>query len=296
MSEMVAELGEALPRELSRLIDAGWVVAAHLVLQRGDTDEEVRRAAERVLLLSGLPATTKPHDHFAAMVASQLKQVAGFGAGTARRWADLDDDVLLTQGHASRFVADWIADEVCPAIGLRDRMRRPDAAFLDVGTGTGQLAAQIAARFPDARVVGLDIARRPLALARNLLAESPHGGHVELREADVADLGDKEAFDLAWLPVTVIARRSLESALAAVARALRPGGWVVASSVVAQDDLPINQAISRLVTSFHGGSAVTREDLMPLLREAGYAEIRALPESVVTGALLGARRGDGAHD
>jgi SAM-dependent methyltransferase len=296
VTEAISELGEALPRELSRLIDAGWVVAAYLVLQRGDVDEELRSAAEQVLLLSGLPTSSKRHDHFVAAVASQLKQIAGFGAGTARRWADLDDDVLVTQGRASRLVADWIADEVCPAIGLSARMGRPGAAFLDVGTGTGQLAAQIARRFPGVRVVGLDVAERPLRLARGLLADNPQRDHIELRLADVAELEEEAAFDVAWLPVNVIAPPVLGAALASVRRSLRPGGWVIASSVVAQADLPITQAIMRLVTIFYGGSPLNREELMPLLAQAGFGEIRVLPDDAVSGALIGGRRAGGEDD
>jgi SAM-dependent methyltransferase len=284
------DLGDALPRELSRLIDVGWVIAAYLLVQRSDVDEGVRDAAEQVLLLSGLPTNSKRHDHFMAVVASQLKQIAGFGAGTARKWIDLDDDVLVTQGHASRIVADWIADDACDVIGLSARMNRPGSVFLDVGTGTAQLAAQLARRFPSTRVVGLDISERPLGLARDLLADRPERDRIELRLTDVADLGEESAFDLAWLPTTIISPQTMPAALASVRRSLRPGGWLIVGTTGSETDLPIVRAVSRLMTSLHGGSTLTREDLLPMMARAGFDEIRALPDNPVAGAPVGGKR------
>ncbi len=289
MSES-AELGEAVPRELSRLIDAGWVVAAFAVLQRGEAKQELRDAAEQVLLLSGLPTNTRRNDEFLAAVSSQLQQIAGLGSGKAHGWADLDDDVLLIQGQGSRIVADWILDEIVPALGMGERMRQPAAAFLDVGVGTGQLAAQIVRRCPEVRVVGLDTASRPLRLARDLLQESGHSERIELRLADVASLDETSVFDLAWLPVCFIAPDLLETAVARVLRSLRRGGVVVASTIISRTDLPIVRAVVRLMTTFYGGTPFTQEDVMRLLAQAGYTDVRSLPANAVTGALTGGRR------
>ncbi len=97
MSES-AELGEAVPRELSRLIDAGWVVAAFAVLQRGEAKQELRDAAEQVLLLSGLPTNTRRNDEFPGSVPE--KRTAG------PTWTMMYC-LSKARGHASSLTGFW---------------------------------------------------------------------------------------------------------------------------------------------------------------------------------------------
>ncbi|HET9898225.1 MAG TPA: class I SAM-dependent methyltransferase [Streptosporangiaceae bacterium] len=289
MTDVVSDLGEALPREISRLIDAGWIAAAYVVLARGESPREVRDAASQVLLRAGLPNQVTRHDQFLGAICSQLSQIAGFASGS-KRWTDLDDEVLISQGLASRLAGDWIVDEIMPLAGLSDRFARPGAAFLDVGTGTGQLAAQIAGRCPGTTVVGIDVAERPLGIAHALLKRSGQEQAVELRQANVAELDEPGAFDLAWLPIGFIAADLLPKALDNVKRALRPGGWVIATVEVAEAGLPLEQAISRLATAFHGGTAVTCADGVRTLRQAGFTGVMELPTNIVTGPLVGGRK------
>jgi 23S rRNA G2445 N2-methylase RlmL len=51
------------------------------------------------------------------------------------------------------------------------------------------------------RCVGLDILPRALRLADSELTAAGVRHRVELREQDVQDLSDSEAFDVAWLPL-----------------------------------------------------------------------------------------------
>jgi SAM-dependent methyltransferase len=77
-----------------------------------------------------------------------------------------------------------------------DRLDRPPRRVLDLGTGTGKGAVFVAERFPEAEVVGVDLAPEMVAEARRLL---PPG--LEQRVAfDVADASqlpyEDGAFDL----------------------------------------------------------------------------------------------------
>jgi len=83
---------------------------------------------------------------------------------------------------------------------------------LDVGTGTGAAALVIARRFPDARVVGVDVAPAMLERAREKAPD------VEFRTADASALPFGDAsFDL-------VTHANMIPFFDEVARVVRPGG------------------------------------------------------------------------
>ena len=96
-----------------------------------------------------------------------------------------------------------------------DRVEGPVRRALDVGTGTGAGALEIAGRFPDAEVVGVDVSQAMLEEARRLAPG------VEFVEGDASALpfGDAE-FDL-------VAHANMIPFLDETARVLRPGGWTI---------------------------------------------------------------------
>jgi ubiquinone/menaquinone biosynthesis C-methylase UbiE len=96
-----------------------------------------------------------------------------------------------------------------------DRIDGPVERALDVGTGTGAGARVLRGRFPDAEVVGTDLAPEMLAEARRLAPE------ITFVEADAAELPfDDGSFDL-------VAHQNMIPFLDQVARVLRPGGWTL---------------------------------------------------------------------
>ena len=56
--------------------------------------------------------------------------------------------------------------------------------ILDVGTGTGLIALMVAQRFPQARIVGIDIDEEAVAQARENVAASPFADRVEILHED----------------------------------------------------------------------------------------------------------------
>jgi SAM-dependent methyltransferase len=117
-----------------------------------------------------------------------------------------------------------------------ETMRRPDslAPFeaalatvepapkraLDLGTGTGAGARAIAARFPDADVVGADLSARMLAEAQRTLP-SQLAPRVRFEVADASELPyEDETFDL-------VALANMIPFFDEIARVLAPGGSVV---------------------------------------------------------------------
>jgi SAM-dependent methyltransferase len=151
----------------------------------------------------------------------------------SRRFARLVTDAVVARPRAWRllrplFRLQW--DRLAPSW---EQLRRPDTfnpyvaglnalpepprRALDVGTGTGGGALEIATRFPTAEVVGVDFSAAMVTQAASKLTPSL-AGRVSFRQADASSLpfGDAE-FDL-------VAHNNMIPFFDEIARVLRPGG------------------------------------------------------------------------
>jgi ubiquinone/menaquinone biosynthesis C-methylase UbiE len=106
-----------------------------------------------------------------------------------------------------------------PAEAALERVDAPQRA-LDLGTGTGTVAFIVARRFPEAEVVGADLAPAMLAEARRKMSPE-FEGRVRFEEADAEALPyADEWFDLVTLANMIPFFDELD-------RVVAPGGWVV---------------------------------------------------------------------
>jgi SAM-dependent methyltransferase len=125
----------------------------------------------------------------------------------------------LIRRQFDRIAPEWAAirrpDTTAPYEAALDRIDGRVEQALDVGTGTGIGATEIAKRFPDAEVVGVDVAPAMLAEARK---SAPGISFVE-GDASRLPFGDAE-FDL-------VAHANMIPFLDETARVLRPGGWTL---------------------------------------------------------------------
>ena len=104
---------------------------------------------------------------------------------------------------------------MAPYEAALDRVEGPVSRALDVGTGTGAGALEIAKRFQDAEVVGVDVAQTMLEEARRLAPD------VEFVEGDASALPFRDGeFDL-------VTHANMIPFLDETARVLRPGGWTL---------------------------------------------------------------------
>jgi SAM-dependent methyltransferase len=154
----------------------------------------------------------------------------------ARRLSRLTTDIVvrrprlwfllrgLTRFQFGRLAPRW--DEIrsgetayAPYEAALERVAPPKRA-LDLGTGTGEAALAIARRFPEAEVIGVDLAEQMIARARGKLTDDLVG-RVRFEVADAAHLPYADAsFDLVGLSNMIPFFDELE-------RVVAPGGYLI---------------------------------------------------------------------
>ncbi|MEU3986690.1 class I SAM-dependent methyltransferase [Streptomyces sp. NPDC026672] len=294
LAAMIGTMRDALTAPLPEVLAAhpqrtAVLEAVGLVRRDGDglvphgalsrADAETTRSAVAARLSSLRQAVSAAEDH------------ASDGAGGG--WADQADEVLLHQGRASAATGRALATRVVPQLaGLAERLDSPGGRVLDVGTGVAALALALAEAFPRAGIVGVDVLRRALDLARTELsgADPSVAGRVSLRLLDVAELADPAAYDLVWLPAPFLSEDALRTALPRLIDALRPGGWIVTGTNPAASD-PLRQAVARWTAVRGGGNSYDTDRMAETLAAAGLNEVRRFPTVPGGPVLVAARRG-----
>jgi tRNA (cmo5U34)-methyltransferase len=195
------------------------------------------------------------------------------------------------------------------AVDALELLGRPPRRVLDLGAGTGMLAARVAARYPDAELVLTDGAPAMLEQARDAL-----GDRAEIHVADLADPLPGGGFDAV---VSALAIHHLDDAgkrdlFARVRAALPPGGVFVNAEQVAgptpcfdrryrawheaaaraagTDDAEWAGALERMT---HDQCADVESQLR-WLREAGFDAADCLFKDHRFAVLVARRAGDGA--
>jgi ubiquinone/menaquinone biosynthesis C-methylase UbiE len=139
-------------------------------------------------------------------------------------------------------------------------------AILDVGCGTGKLLRAASARFPGARLDGVDAAPEMVRVAQ---AIAPAGAGITFRLSGAESLpfGDGE-FDLVFSTMTFHHWADQSKGVAEVARVLAPGGRWLLADFIASGVMKYVRRVFRL-TRFR-----ERRDLYPMLAASGLRVIR----------------------
>lgn len=128
----------------------------------------------------------------------------------------------LADGWDERVQSDS-ADFLAPLVAALDHIRARPARILDIGTGTGTAALELADRYSAAMVVGIDVSAEMIAQAE---AKTSEPGRVRFVVADIANLEREQPFDL-------IVMLNMPPFFDSVVAVLGPGGFVVNASPTA---------------------------------------------------------------
>src|SRR3569832_15857 len=113
-------------------------------------------------------------------------------------------------------------------------------AILDIGCGTGEITSRLAALFPQATAIGIDVIDAHLALARDRYASL--GDRVQFTHGDAFELAYPVAsFDLTVCRHVLQAVPEPERVVAEMVRVTRPGGYV---HILAEDYGTIAQSFT----------------------------------------------------
>jgi 2-polyprenyl-3-methyl-5-hydroxy-6-metoxy-1,4-benzoquinol methylase len=195
----------------------------------------------------------------------------------AAGWYHTDPEILAAQGTPGGLLFYMLAQTLFPRLDdLLERLQRPTAIFLDVGTGVGTIAIQMCRLFPTLHVVGLEPQEAPLAEARRNITAAKLDDRIQLRAQRIEDLADREAFDLVWLPQVFLPREVLERGLGTAWAALRPGGWILLFAY-SNAGMDLNAALGRLMNILWGGDPLYPEQVAELLAAADFANMQISP-------------------
>ena len=209
-------------------------------------------------------------------------QTAGRVLHHGTRWYDLFGTVIsFGQDKAIR---EKLIELAAPALGEQ---------VLDVGCGTGTLAIGLKSRVGTAEVHGIDASPEMIAVAKEKAAKagSAIGFRVALIEAIPFPVA---SFDLVTsslmlhhLPDDLKSKGFLE-----IRRVLKPGGRFVAMDFAAHGHSllgrgrPLGHLLSMIGHS-HGESMVDK--LTPMLKDAGFSDVEAIPTRHKNFAFIRAR-------
>jgi SAM-dependent methyltransferase len=170
---------------------------------------------------------------------------------------------------------------------LGKTLQRP-GTFLDIGTGVGWLAIEVARAWPAMRVVGIDPWEPALVLARENLAQSEVADRVEFRMQRVEQLDEVPTFAVVWLPGPFIAREIADRALARIRGMLAPRGWLIFGLNAALPG-PLERALARLWTARSGGHFWDAAEVEERLRALDFSDIETFPTALPIQLVIGRR-------
>lgn len=167
-----------------------------------------------------------------------------------------------------------------------DVVRLEPARILDVGCGTGEPTAELAARYPSAKLVGLDVAL-PMALAARARLRRGRSAYRRLLAPLTGNAGEQAQFvcgDAIMLPFSgvsfdlVVSSLALQwvndlpRAFAEVRRVLRVGGLFTFTTFGPDTLKELRAAFARADGHTHVNRFVDMHDIGDMLVGAGFAD------------------------
>jgi predicted O-methyltransferase YrrM len=193
-------------------------------------------------------------------------------------------------GESTSADAAMIVDEVLPQVPRVLRRLDAGGALLEIGSGTGAPLVRYAARFPGARIVGLEYDEPAVGIARKTVVDADLAGRIEVRHGDANRLSDHESYDLVAMNLVLHETGGPDEQVNVLRRlwaALRPGGAVIVSELPYPDDdhayrtEPVYQQLAGLMLheALVGCSSITQHQLLRLAQDSGFSRVRVAAQS-----------------
>ncbi len=164
--------------------------------------------------------------------------------------------------------------------------------MLEAGCGVGAQTVTLARNSPGARITSVDISAPSVVAARQAV-EAAGFNNVAFGQADIFDLPfPPESFDHVFVCFVLEHLRQPVDALRTLKRVLKAGGSITViegdhgSAYFHPDSPHARRAIDCQVQlqARAGGNALIGRELYPLLRQAGFDEVRVSPRMVYADA------------
>ena len=108
---------------------------------------------------------------------------------------------------------------------MRKVRRMKPERILDLATGTGDLAIQMSKRIPSAKIMGVDLSEKMLAVAAEKVRRQGLEDHIALYQGDAENLDlDSGVMDVVTVAFGVRNFGNIEQGLSEIHRVLRSGG------------------------------------------------------------------------
>ena len=270
---------------------AGRLAGQGLLERPAESTDPVAVAGQRLLIAAGLLETDPfgPSDRLRSLlpagapltavnwfVRELLAMLSRYAEGAAAGWAETDPELIRARGATSGEVFLSILEQ-CRAYlpGLPERLDRPGAAFLDVGTGAGGIVIAMCRAHEGLHAVGLDISAVAVTAARGQVAEAGLGSRAKIREQSVAAIEDVDAFDLLWVPQLFLPGPVLAQALPRLHRAARPGAGLL-MPILTNSHTGVRGAATDLRTLMTGGGTLSAQAARTMLRTAGFSRVETV--------------------
>ena len=199
-----------------------------------------------------------------------------------------------TSFGAAQYGAEELGDNPVLSLGCGNPLRvaelRPGETVLDLGSGAGLDLLLSARRVgPTGRVIGLDMTREMVELARQNAAGSDNV-EVHLGRIEQIPLPDASV-DVVISNCVLNLSADKPAVLREVARVLRPGGRLGVSDLIADDDADSAEVMAEAAGIGAGVRPLTAAAYREALAAAGLAEVRIEPTHDTGGGILAATVG-----
>lgn len=183
--------------------------------------------------------------------------------------------------------------------------------YLDIATGTGDLALQFAARLPNTKIVGLDLSEGMLTVARKKITGTPLETQIDFIKGDSEALPfEDNSFEAITVSFGIRNFQNLEKGLSEILRVLAPNGLFIILETSVPTKFPFKQGygiyakailpligklfskdkvayryLSESASVFPFGSALNN-----ILQKTGFKEVQHKPQTLGVATIYSATK------